>query len=56
MPRTDHPSSPTLQLPGLDKPVICTSCLEVVGDLADVDLEAKLLAHRCPNTASRWAA
>jgi hypothetical protein len=50
------PTYPTLALPGLDRPVTCVSCLLVVADLADDDLERKLLAHRCPNTASRWAA
>jgi hypothetical protein len=28
----------------------------VVGDLADVDLEARLLAHRCLTDTRRWAA
>jgi hypothetical protein len=47
---------PTLALPGLDKPVVCVTCDLVVADLHDDDLEARLLAHRCPDTARRWAA
>jgi hypothetical protein len=52
---TPNPT-PQLVLPGLDKPVVCVTCLAVVADLADVDVEAKLLGHRCRDTVSRWAA
>jgi hypothetical protein len=55
MAKSNAPTSPTpLQLPGLDAPVRCVSCLQTVADLHDPDLEQQLLAHRCLADQSRW--
>jgi hypothetical protein len=56
MAKSDSPSSPQFQLPGLDAPVRCVSCLQTVADLHDPNLEQQLLAHRCLTDPSRWAA
>jgi hypothetical protein len=50
------PTYPTLALPGLDNPVRCVSCLQVVADLHDDDLVDQLTRHRCLTDPTRWTA